>query len=334
MKRLLCFAVLLSALWPRFAAALEWSARPLSEIAVYPEFRAAANVAAIDEARIAAEVAGRIEALPVRVGQALAKGAELARIDGATYRIEVELAAAQVELIGNRVRLAEAQLDQARALAGQRFISADALRIRETELAVLKSELGAARQGLAAARLQLARTTIRAPFAGVVRERIANVGDLAAPGTPLLVLSANGDAEVRARVPAAQVDALRAAAKWELVAGGASYGLRLVRVSPVVDAAGQAQEVVLRATAALAPGLGGELRWRSRVPHLPPAFLQHRNGVSGAYVERDGKPVFVALPDAQAGRPVAVDWAVDTRVIDEGRFAIGLSPDGAAGASQ
>ena len=331
MKRLLCLALIFSALLPRFATAAEWSARPLSEVAVYPEFRASAHVVAVDEARIAAEVSGRIESLPRRVGQAVAKGAELARIDAAAYRIEVERAAAQSRLIGNRVKLAEAQLDQARALANQGFISADALRIRETELAVLKSELGATRQGVAAARLQLARTTIRAPFAGVVRERLASVGDLAVPGTPLLVLSATGNTELRARVPTAQIGSLRAAGKWELAAGGATHTLRLLRVSPVVEPGGQAQEAVFSSNAALAPGLAGEVRWRSQVPHLPPAFLQQRTDGLGAYVERDGKPVFVALPDAEAGRPAAVDWPADTAVIDEGRFAIGLNANGAAG---
>jgi len=329
MKRLLVLAVLLCVGLPSMAAAAEWSSRPLSELAVYPEFRAPVHVVAIDEARIAAEVGGRIEALPPRVGQAVAKGAELARIDAASYRIELQRANAQVELIANRVKLAQAQLDQARALAGRRFISADALRIRETELAVLKSELDGARQSVAAARLQLERTTIRAPFAGVVRERIASVGDLAAPGTPLLVLSASANSEIRARVPAAQVEALRAAGQWALVASGATTRLKLLRVSSVVESAGQAQEAVFSSATPLAPGLAGELRWTSRVPHLPAGYLQQRDGVLGTFVERGGGAVFIELPAAQVGRPVAVSWTPDTRIIDDGRFALGLRRDGA-----
>ena len=39
---------------------------------------------------------------------------------------------------------------------------------------------------------------------------------------------------------------------------------------------------------------------------------------------REGAPVFVALPHAQAGRAVAVDWPLHTAVVDEGRFALGL----------
>ena len=78
-------------------------------------------------------------------------------------------------------------------------------------------------------RLAVARTVIRAPYAGVVRERLAAVGDVAAPGTPLLSLAASADAEVHARVPAVQVDGLLAAAPPTLVAGGA---VRKLRASP------------------------------------------------------------------------------------------------------
>lgn len=326
---------LLLLLLPICAFAQDWSARALGEIAVYPEFRAPARVVAGEEARIAAEVGARVVAMPARTGAAVARGAELVRLDDAAFRIELERARAQVALIDSRIGLARAQLDQARALATRGFISADGLRIRETELGVLQRERDAARAAQAAAELALARTVIRAPFAGVVRERLAAVGDLAAPGTPLLSLAASADAEVHARVPAVQVDGLLAAAPPTLVAGGAEHALRIVRVSPVLDAAGQARDVILAGASALPPGLAGELRWRSRVPHLPPAYLQQREGRLGAWRVRGAEPEFVVLPEAQAGRAAAVDWPADTQVVDEGRFAIGLeAPADAAGGAR
>lgn len=326
---------LLALLWflPSALLAADWNARPLADLAVHPEFRAPAEVRALDEARIAAEVGGRIEQLPVRVGQQVEQGAELVRIDPAAHRLEAERAAAQVALLENRVRLAQAQLAQAEALAGRGFISADGLRIKQTEVAVLQSELGAARQGLAAARLQLSRTVIRAPYAGVVRERLASVGDLAVPGTPLLVLAAADGVEVHARVPALQVEAMRAAGAWQLVAGGQALALELRRVSPLVSAAGQVREVVFSAGQALAPGLAGELRWRTPVPHLPPAWVQPRNGALGVWLVRDGQPVFQVLPQAEAGRPVALALPPDTLIVDEGRFSLELPPRNGANAA-
>ena len=304
--------------------AAEWSPRPLAQIAVYPEFRAPATVVAQEEARIAAELSARIVAMPARVGASIRRGTELVRLDDASFRIELERVRAQIALIDSRIRLARAQLTQSRALAARGFISADGLRIRETEVGVLQSERDAVRAAQAAAELALARTVIRAPYDGVVRERLAAVGDLAAPGTPLLVLAASADAEVHARVPEAQINALQAAGAWTLVAGDVEYALQIRRVSAVVEAAGQARDVVLQAEGVLTPGLAGELRWRSTVAHLPPGYLQQRDGKLGAWVVREGAPVFVPLPNAQAGRAVAVDWPLHTAVVDEGRFALGL----------
>lgn len=311
----------LLALWPLLVSAQDWNSRPLSTIALHPEFRAPAAVHPREEASLAAEVAARVVALPVREGEAAVRGAELARLDDAAYRIERERSRAQLVLVERRIGLARAQLEQARALAARGFISADGLRIRETELGVLQSERAAAAAALAGAELALARCVIRAPFDGVVRARLAAVGDLAAPGTPLLRFTASADAEVRAQVPAAGIDSLLAAGGWTFEAGGGSHALRLLRVSPLLEAAGQVREAVF-AAAALPPGLAGELRWRSARPHLPPAYVQQRDGVLGAWVERDGRPLFVALPEAQAGRPVAVDWPPATALIDEGRFAL------------
>lgn len=313
-------------LLPAVAFANGWSSRPLAELAVYPEFRAAAHVEALNQSRIASEVAGRIESLAVRVGEGVEAGAELAHIDATDYRIAVDRASAQVGLVESRLRLAEAQLQQSHALAARGYISEDGLRIKRTELEVLKSELAAARHALAAARLPLMRTVIRAPYAGVVRERLASVGDLAAPGTPLLVLASTTGTEVHARIAAAQIDGLKAAGVWTLHIGERAHALRLARVLAVVDAAGQTQTAVFSTPAELAPGLAGEVRWRTVVPHLPGEYVVRHDGRLGVWLEREGKAAFEALPDATVGRTVPVSWPTVTRVIDEGRFGLGVAP--------
>lgn len=326
MNRLLVFLLLLPTLTP----AADWTTRPLAELAVYPEFRAPARVVALNEARLAAEVGGRVEALPVRVGQAVPAGAELVRLEAEDYRIAVGQAAARVELADNRLRLAQAQLDQFRTLAQEGHVSEDQLRSKQTERAVLESELTLARLAREAAARQLARTSIRAPFAGLVRERLASVGDLAAPGTPLLVLVSTTDTEVHAQVPAIQIEGLQAADGWQLWLGDQAHALRLVRILALVEPAGQTQRVVFAADAALPPGRAGELRWHSPQAHLPGEYLVEREGGPGAWIEVGGEPRFVVLPGAAVGRPVAVDWPADTRVIDAGRFRLGLPPAGTA----
>jgi RND family efflux transporter MFP subunit len=67
------------------------------------------------------------------------------------------------------------------------------------------AQLEAARAAAEGAEAVRSFTTIRAPFDGVVTERLMDPGNLAAPGTPLLRLDAGG-----ARKVVAQVDAARA----------------------------------------------------------------------------------------------------------------------------
>lgn len=303
-----------------------WSARPFGEVAIYPEFRAIASVRPLNEARISAEVAGRIEAMQPRIGETVKKGAELVRIDPGDYRIAADRAAAQAGLMDSRIRLAEAQLAQARALAGRGYISDDALLVRETELAVLKSEREAARHALAGARLQLARAVIRAPFAGVVRERLASVGDLAQPGAPLLVLMSAEDTEIHARIPVGQVDDLKNAAELRLWIGDSTYALRLARVVEAVEAAGQAQIVVFDADETIAPGLAGEIRWHSSVPHLPAELLVEVRGQLGVWVDEGGEPSFRPITGAVAGRAAAAAGLADARIIVDGRYSLGVTP--------
>lgn len=323
-----CAVAVVAMLWAGTLGAADWSVRALSEIAVHPEYRVPAVVSAREVAHVSAEVAGRIEALPARVGAVLARGDRVARLDPRPFEIELKRAEAQAALVASRIRLAEVQLAQSESLARERFVSSEALKVRRTELEVLRSEQAAAAEVVAAARLALERTVIRAPFAGVVSERKASVGELAAPGSPLIVLVANGDAEVHAQVPVTQVAALERDAGPVLAAGEARYRVEVRRISPLVEPAGQTREVVLGTRDPLPPGLAGELRWRSPDPQLPPEYVQMRDGRLGAFVVEAGAPVFRPLPGAQAGRPVRVDWPPDTPVVDRGRLAIGLGDAG------
>ncbi|WP_323002517.1 efflux RND transporter periplasmic adaptor subunit [Denitromonas sp.] len=320
------------ALLPWAAQAAELTTRPLSELAVYPVYRVNATANPVDEAQLGLAVAGRIEALPVRVGETVRRGSPLVTLDAREYRIERDRAKAQLDLVASQLRLAETQLAQNRALAQRDFLSADALRVKETELAVRKNELAATRQGLAAAELALSRTTLVAPFDGVVRSRLASVGDYVSPGAPVVVLAASATPEVRASVPVSQIASVRAAKAWVLDAAGLEVPLALKRVSPLVDRAAQAQDVVFAPTQAMPIGLAGEVRWAGGQPMLPPAYVQKRDGVFGVYVMDGGTPRFRPLPGAQQGRPVPVpgDWSMDLAVVDEGRFQIGLKPVEAA----
>lgn len=325
--------VLMLPLWLALVAhAAPTATRPLGELVTYPSYRASASADPRFESKLAFAVGGRIARIEVRIGETVREGQRLARLDDREYRIGADRARAQLALVRNQITLAESQLAQSEALARDKFLSNEALRIRRTELAVRRSERDAARQALAAAELDLERTALHAPFDAVVAERSASVGDFVSPGQSVLMLAATAEPEIRARIPVAQVAELEAAGQWTLVAAGLQVPVRLVRVSQLVDKAGQTREAVFAPLAPMPVGLAGEVRWQGRTPLLPPGYVQQRDGRFGVFVQPGAAPEFRPLTRAEAGRPVPVpaDWPLDLPVVDEGRFQIGLEVPAAA----
>lgn len=306
-------------------AAPAYTVKSLDQVAIYPLSSAAAQVVPDNESRIAAEVTARIESIPAKVGQSVRKGDVLVKMDQRQYKLALEQANNQVELLSNRYKLAQSQFESAKALHASQFISAQLLEQRRTELAVVDSELKIARSSAAQARLSLDKTILRAPFSGAVKERLAGEGELAAPGQPIIALTEFAQNELRARVSNRDIAELNAAKSPQFRQGGKTYPVKIVRIAPVVDPRGQTREVIFKADAPLISGSTGDLVWSSVVPHLPAAYLQQRERRSGIWVEEGGKPVFKPVPDAQAGRPVPLSWPLDTRIIDEGRFALAVT---------
>jgi len=299
------------------------SVQPLSAVAFHPERDAAAHVVSLNESRIAAEIAGRIEAMPVEVGQLIDKGAVIARIDCRDHALSRQRAGAALAAVRSRLALAGQQLERARELSAQGFISEDALAARVTEADVLRAELSQAEIQLATAERAVGKCVVRAPFAAIVRERLGQVGELAAPGTPLAVLVDAGRIEVAAQVQAKDAPSLERAAAARFLGTGGPRPLALERISPAIDLQTRTMDARLRFTgAAAAPGASGRIVWPDGELHVPPGLVVRRAGRLGLFVDDGGTARFHALPDAQEGRPARADLPPETRIVVKGQLAL------------
>lgn len=308
---------------PPPVAAKAVEVRPLSELTVRQERDAAATVASANESQIAAEVAGRLLAVRVVAGQGVARGELLAQIDAADYRLAVQRAEAALAQAAARVELAAAQLRRARGLVAQGFLSGEAAQARETEQQVAEADRLAAAAQLATAQNQLARTEIRAPFAGTVRTRQAQVGETVAPGAPLFVLVDRAGIEVVAQLQGTDVPLLGGAEQAAFVAGGRQWPLRLSRVSPVVDPQTRLVEARFAFVADPPPvGTAGRVTWRDTAASLPPAYLAQRNGDYGIFLPAHGRAHFHVLPGVQEGRPARIELPPGTPLIAGGLAAL------------
>jgi RND family efflux transporter MFP subunit len=312
--------VLLAHALPAFA----WEAKPLREIAVYPERSAQAQVVSLNESRIAAELAARIVKLAVEPGQRISRGALIAQLDCRDYDLATERAEAAKAASQARAKLADLQYVRAQKLTTEGFISREALDSRAAELDSARADVAVNVAAVKTTRSAQAKCSVRAPFPAIVLERLAQEGEMASPGTALASLIDTSRIEVKAEVQAADAAGLKTASNIALVTGEGRFGLRLVRLSPALVKNSRLAEARLRFTGkAAAPGTSGSIVWASPEMHVAAALLARRQGQLGVFVASDKTTRFHPLPNAQEGRPAKAEGLQpDSRIVVHGMGAL------------
>ena len=146
------------------------------------------TVVAEEEAELATRMSGRIRSVHVEIGSRVSAGDPLVSLEGD----EVEA----------RIRSAEAAADLARQWHARiSALAADGAATAQ-ELDDAKARLDMAQAGLRDARAQRAYVILQAPFSGVITARLADPGDLAVPGVPILEMIGSGGLEIEADLPA------------------------------------------------------------------------------------------------------------------------------------
>ncbi|MCF6292503.1 MAG: efflux RND transporter periplasmic adaptor subunit [Robiginitomaculum sp.] len=152
------------------------------------------------EIDVVPQVGGKIEYISKNFleGGAFSKNEVLIRIETADYDLRVVQAEATVAQAkqGLLREQAEAQI-AARDWEELGSGEASALTLRKPQMAQAEASLAAANASLADAKLQLARTAIRAPFAGRVRSKAADVGQFVTPGARLARIFSTEVVDVR-----------------------------------------------------------------------------------------------------------------------------------------
>lgn len=193
-------------------------------------------------ATVAAKLSGRIEEMPVVLGQAVKAGQLVARLDAAEIKARLEQAQATVQQ-------AERDWNRARALLEQQAFT-------RAEAESAESRWQVAKAAVAEAQAALRNAEVLAPFDGVVTRKLADAGDLAQPGKPLVELENPADLELEAAVPEAIFNRLQAGAAVTVRAGNAEHRGKVREIAPGSDAVSRTSivKVELPDAAGLRPG--------------------------------------------------------------------------------
>ncbi|MBA3558935.1 MAG: efflux RND transporter periplasmic adaptor subunit [Gemmatimonadaceae bacterium] len=209
------------------------------------------------EATVRAEVGGAVLQTFAEQGQAVRKGALLARIDETGLRDAFLSARAAVRTAEQSATVARRNEERSAALAGAGAIADRDLEMSKLSVSSAESQLADARSRFAMAQQQLTRTEIRAPLSGVVSDRPVSAGDVVQPGAALFTVVDPSRMKLEASVRAEELSQLRAGAPVEFSVNGypgRTFTGQIARVNPVADPATRQVRITVEI-----PNTGGQL---------------------------------------------------------------------------
>ena len=211
---------------------------------VAPSVPAAGTVFSRNETQITAGMAGRLEWLAepgdfVEAGTLVAAfDCEMLELQRERQLAEADRATINFETLANEVRrfksvsdanvIAEIQLDRT---AADRDLAGSDLRIAKISIRETDS--------------QLARCNVRAPFSGVVTQRLRNAGEDVERSTVLAAMTDTENLEVRASVPIRYLPRMRAGQPAEVRLNELRLEARVRKVIPAANSQSQTFEVRL-----------------------------------------------------------------------------------------
>jgi RND family efflux transporter MFP subunit len=162
--------------------------------------------------------------------------------------------------------------------------------------AQLTSKIAQAEAARRAAEVMRGYAQITAPFDGVVTEKAAEPGTLAAPGAPLVTLERQGEYRLEAAVEESRLAAIRTGQSAEVVLDALDRSLngRVSEIVPAVDAAARAftVKIDLPALPQLRSGLFGRARFqlgRRQALAVPAAAVIERGQLFSVLVMEEGR---------------------------------------------
>ncbi len=254
---------------------------------VIDAIQATGQIEAMQQIELRPEVDGRITGILVREGARVARGTGLFKIDDAELSAEVARARADRDL-------ARQNLERTKALLAEQASS-------QAELERADAAARSAEASLALLQVRLNRTTVRAPFAGVMGARMVSVGDYVTTQTPLATLQTINPQRAVFTVPERYAAILERGQKVEFQVAALAdrtFTGTVDFVDPVVQLPGRTitvKAVVPNGDNALQAGMFIEARLATAVRPsavvIPEDAVVSLQGTDIVWVARDGKAV-------------------------------------------
>ncbi|MFL6707423.1 MAG: efflux RND transporter periplasmic adaptor subunit [Massilia sp.] len=161
------------------------------------------------ESRLGFQVGGKITARKVDVGAVVKRGQVLMQLDPQDLRLSQEQASASLRAAETNRDLAKAEVKRYQELRVKNFVSQAVIDGKLATYRAAQATVDAAQAGYRGQSNQAAYATLVADSDGVVTAVDGEVGQVVAPGAPVVRVARAGDKEIVIAVPEDKVEALR-----------------------------------------------------------------------------------------------------------------------------
>lgn len=205
-------------------------------------------VKSASSAVVKARVAGELQNLTVREGDAVKAGQIIAKIDASEYQARVTQSQRSADAAKAQTDIAQRQFDNNRNLVDQGFISKTALDTSAASLEAARATYQSALAAVDITKKSIDDTVLRAPIAGVVSQRLAQNGERVGIDARIVEIIDLTRLEVEAQLSSADAASVRVGQIALLQIEGSSQPIEatIVRINPNVMAGSRGVQMYLR----------------------------------------------------------------------------------------
>ncbi|HMN45125.1 MAG TPA: efflux RND transporter periplasmic adaptor subunit [Povalibacter sp.] len=267
------------------------------------------GVVSRNDAKLATSAAGRLDYV-AEVGTRVRAGERVAKLEDEALRLQVEDAKAEVARIEAQRSMSERQLRRIESLANSSISQTQLDEVR-SQLAVLTAQLQQAQVRQRAAQHDLGQTEVRAPFPGIVTERLAQRGEYVTTGASIVHLVDTVHLEVRAQGPLSLAGLVKPEMELPVRVAGKQFPASVRTVVPVGEDRSRQFELRLTlANGALSVGTPIEIGLPER--EATDALVVPRDAIAE---RQDGKYLMRVRADGTAERVAVASVASDGDVV-------------------
>ncbi|WP_338849344.1 efflux RND transporter periplasmic adaptor subunit [Massilia sp. W12] len=282
----------------------------LAQSHIESSFEFAGEVKARIESRQGFRVGGKVAKRLVEVGQVVKRGQPLLQLDPQDLQLAREGAQAAMRAAQSNRDLAQAERRRYQELFDKNFVSKAVLDAKDTAYKAAQASLEQAQAGLQAQSNQTNYATLSADMDGVVMALDAEVGQVVAPGAPVLRIAQMGEREVQIGVPEDKLDLIAKSQDVQVRFWANQKTLlrgKLRELSPVADPATRtyaAKVTILDAPPEVKLGMTAYVSFGNklaqRMIRVPLSALYQEKGITSVWVVQGDSvkliPVKVAAP--------------------------------------